>query len=62
MKAPASSPQLEAVMGNVLKNLKAVNYGDVSVALKVHDGRVVSVTYSVTQTVREIKEEKNMTP
>jgi hypothetical protein len=61
MKASVN-PQLETAMSKVLDNLKAVKYGEVSVSLKIHDGRVVSVIHSVTQTVREAQEERKMGP
>jgi hypothetical protein len=52
------NPQLEAVIFKMLDSLKIVKYGEIAVSLKIHDGRVVSVVHSITQTIREIKEEQ----
>jgi hypothetical protein len=51
-----ASTNLEMVILKILDNLKTVKYGDVSVSLKIHDGRVVSIIHSVTQSIREIQE------
>jgi hypothetical protein len=59
MNTPANI-HLETVMSKVPDNLKTVKYGDVSVTLKIHDSRVVSVVHSVTQTIRETKEKNKM--
>jgi hypothetical protein len=60
MNAPANL--LETVMSKILDNLKAVTYGDVCVSLKIHDGRVVCVTHTITQSVRQTSKEDKMGP
>jgi hypothetical protein len=50
------SPQLETIVSKLLGNIGTVRYGDVSVLLKVHDGRVVSVTHTVTESTRQTPE------
>jgi hypothetical protein len=37
-------------------NLQSIRYGSVSVVLKVHNGRVVDVTHTVTESTRERRE------
>jgi hypothetical protein len=45
--------EVETITQRLLENLSNVKYGSVNVALKIHDGRVVDVTHTVTKNVRE---------
>ena len=43
------------------ENAKKIRYGSVSATLKIHNGRVIDVTHSTTESTREQAEEKNET-
>jgi hypothetical protein len=43
----------EAVVARLLFNTTGLQYGQVSVCLKVHSGRIVDVTHTVTESTRE---------
>ena len=43
----------EAVTARLLANAAGVRYGSVSVTAKLHDGRVVSVSYTTTEQTKE---------
>jgi len=43
----------EAIVAQLLANAAGVRYGVVSVSAKLHDGRVVEVSYSKTEQTRE---------
>ena len=43
----------EAIVTRLLTNAADLKYGSVSVTAKVHDGRVVEVSYSTTESTRE---------
>jgi len=43
----------EAVVAQLMSNAAGLRYGSVSVSLKLHDGRVVEVTYSKTELNKE---------
>ena len=43
----------ESMVTRLLTNAADLKYGSVSVTAKVHDGRVVEVNYSTTETMRE---------
>ena len=38
-----------SILKNLKDNVKKVKYGEVSVTLRIHDARIVSVTNSVTE-------------
>ena len=42
----------EAIVEQLLNNAVGVRYGNVSVSLKLHDGRVVQVMYSTTENTK----------
>jgi len=48
--------KLETIVARLLDNIKNVRYGNVSVNLKIHDNRVVEVTYSNSEQTKEPKE------
>ena len=43
----------EAIVARLLTNAVGLRYGSVSVSAKLHDGRVVEVSYSATESTRE---------
>ena len=43
----------EAIVVRLLENAARLRYGSVSVSLKLHDGRIVTVSYSTTENTRE---------
>jgi len=45
----------EAIVAQLLANAAGLRYGSVSVSAKLHDGRVVEVSYSKTEQTREPK-------
>ncbi len=45
----------EAMVAQLLANAAGLRYGSVSVSAKLHDGRIVDVTYSKTEQTREPK-------
>jgi hypothetical protein len=48
----------EAIVAQLLANAADVRYGSVSVSAKLHDGRVVEVSYTKTEQTREQKPKK----
>ena len=45
----------DAIVSQLLANAAEVRYGSVSVSAKLHDGRVVEVSYTKTEQTREPK-------
>ena len=45
----------EAIVAQLLANVARVRYGSVSVSAKLHDGRVVEVTYLTSEQTKEPK-------
>jgi hypothetical protein len=43
----------KAIVAQLLANAAGLRYGSVSVSAKLHDGRVVEVSYSKTEQTRE---------
>ena len=52
----------EAVVAQLLANVAKVKYGCVSVSVKLHDGRVVEVTYLTSEQTKEPKNIMNEDP
>jgi hypothetical protein len=42
----------------IFENTKKIQYGSVSATLKVHNGRIVDITHSTTESTREKEESK----
>jgi hypothetical protein len=42
----------EAIVARLLANAAGLRYGSVSITARLHDGRVVDVTYSTTENTR----------
>ena len=51
------STRIAALADRLLMNAAAVKYGSVSVTLRLHEGRIVDVTHSVTEQTKEAKNE-----
>jgi hypothetical protein len=49
----------EAIVARLLSNVDGLRYGVVSVSVKLHDGRVVSVFYTTTEQTREEVNQKD---
>jgi len=47
------------IFAQLLSNAAGVKYGTVSVSFKLHDGRVVEVTYLTSEQTKEPKSELN---
>ena len=43
----------EAIVGRMMMSAAGLRYGNVTVSVKLHDGRVVQVIYSTTENTRE---------
>ncbi len=43
----------EAITSRLLYNVAGLQYGSVSVTLKVHNGRIMDITHTVTESVKE---------
>jgi hypothetical protein len=54
-----SKTKTEAIVDRLLANAAGLKYGSVEVSLKLHDGRVVSVSYLTTESTREPEGKSN---
>jgi len=52
-----NQPKAEKIVMRLLSNAAGLRYGATSVTVNVHDGRIVNVVYSTTESTRET--EKN---
>jgi len=43
----------EAIVARLLSNAAGLKFGSVSASVKIHSGRVVDVTYTTTESMRE---------
>lgn len=43
------------ITDRLAESTSRVKYGSVSAELKIHDGRIVAVTYSITENTREVE-------
>jgi len=50
-----SQSKAEAIVAQLLTNVAGLRYGSASVSLKLHDGRVVEVTYLTSEQTKEPK-------
>jgi hypothetical protein len=48
-----SQSKAEGMVAQLLSNAAGVRYGTVTVSAKLHEGRVVSVSYTTTEQTRE---------
>ncbi len=44
-----------AITDRLAESTSRIRYGSVTAELKIHDGRIVAVTYSVTENTREVE-------
>ena len=51
----------EAIVAQLLTNTAGLRYGTVTVSAKLHDGRVVEVSYTRTEKTRERKPKEDKT-
>jgi len=51
----------EKIVAQLLTNAAGLRYGSVSVTAKLHDGRVVSVSYITTEQTKEPENKKDKT-
>jgi len=49
----------EIMVARLMANAAGVRHGTASVSVKLHEGRVVEVTYSTTENVREKEPKSN---
>ncbi|WP_010259914.1 hypothetical protein [Treponema primitia] len=54
------SVDLFSIVKKLEGNLSGLRYGSVVVALKVHSGRVVDISYTVTHTIRDTVNSKEV--
>lgn len=52
------NPAIFSIIQSLEESLSRIQYGETAVTLKVHAGRIVSVTYSVTENNRKPITEK----
>ena len=50
---------MREIVETLERNVKEVRFGEVSVELRIHDGRIVKAVYKTTKTQIERKEENN---
>jgi hypothetical protein len=53
-----SQSKAEAVVVRLLSNAAGIQYGQVTVCLRIHNGRVVDVTYTTTESTKEAEKTK----
>jgi len=58
MSANETKEKIEIVAERLFENATRIRYGMISASLKIHNGRIVDVTHTLTESTRE-KEERN---
>jgi len=53
-----SQGKADAIVARLLSNAAGLQYGSVSVTLKIHSGRVMDITHTVTESVKEAGEKR----
>ena len=48
-----SQTKAEKLVARLLANVADLKFGSVSIAVKIHNGRVVSVEHTITESMRE---------
>jgi len=51
----------DEIVTQLMNNAAGVRYGTVSVSAKLHDGRVVEVSYTKTEHTRDVETQKDKT-
>jgi hypothetical protein len=57
--AEMSQSKAEMIVSRLLSNAAGLQYGSVSVTAKVHNGRVVQISYETTESTKETETETN---
>jgi hypothetical protein len=56
-KGSGMKTDIEQIAGSIadrlLENVSGIKYGQVAVSLRVHSGRLVDVTYTITESMRD---------
>jgi hypothetical protein len=50
---PRTDDRLAAIVARLAENAAGLRYGTAAVSLRVHDGRIVDITHTVTESTRE---------
>jgi hypothetical protein len=50
---PRTNDRLAAIVARLAENSASLRYGTAAVSLRVHDGRIVDITYTVTESQKE---------
>jgi hypothetical protein len=58
MTANQEKKNITSIAERICENAAKIRYGSVSATLKIHDGRVVDVTHSTTESTREKEKPK----
>jgi hypothetical protein len=53
MNPNQTNQNIVIIAERLCENAKKIRYGSVSAMLKIHDGRIVDVTHSTTESTRE---------
>jgi len=53
-----SQSKAETIVARLLANAAGLKYGSVSVTAKIHDGRVVELIFSTSESTRETESKK----
>lgn len=53
MRSTGERQKVELITDRLFENIAKVKFGSVSVTLRVHSGRIVDVTYSTTESMKE---------
>jgi hypothetical protein len=58
MNANQTKQNIIKIAERICENATKIRYGSVSATLKIHNGRVIDVTHSTTESTREKEEKK----
>jgi hypothetical protein len=58
MNTNQARQKITNIAERICENAAKIRYGSVSATLKIHDGRVVDVTHSTTESTREQEKSK----
>jgi hypothetical protein len=50
---PRTNDRLAAIVARLAENSAGLRYGTAAVSLRIHDGRIVDITYTVTESQKE---------
>jgi hypothetical protein len=50
---PRTDDRLAAIVARLAENAAGLRYGTAAVSLRVHDGRIVDITHTVTESQKE---------